>query len=103
MIPAHNECVYDECERDDECRRNSTSEPKSEEVCDCGEERHVCSPANCRANSDCPPPYTCGDWRYCHSAADACKANADCKVGDCVYSWEVKHYVCKVQEHIAPD
>lgn len=104
IIPAHNECIYDECTSDDECRRTSTHEPRAEQVCNCSPERNTCSFANCRADSDCPSPFPCGPWRYCHSAADKCRTNADCRAGDgCVYSWSVKHYICETETHIAPD
>jgi hypothetical protein len=104
IIPAHNECVYDECTSDDECRRTSPYEPRAEQVCNCSPERNTCSFANCRRDSDCPSPFTCGPWRYCHSAADKCRVNTDCKKDQiCAYSWEVKHYACKEDERIAPD
>jgi hypothetical protein len=104
FIPAHNECVYDECTSDDECRRTTIYEPRAESVCTCTDERNTCTFANCRKDSDCPSPFPCGPWHYCHSAADTCRASSNCKAGeDCIYSWEVKHYVCKQQEHIAPD
>lgn len=103
-IPAHNECVYDDCTSDDECRRTSTYEPRAELVCTCAPDRNTCTFANCRRDSDCPSPFTCGGWHYCHSAADGCRETKDCQPGeDCIYSWEVKHYVCKHQTRIAPD
>jgi hypothetical protein len=105
VIPAHNECVYDDCTSDDECRRTGEHEPRTELVCTCAPERNTCTFANCRKDSDCPSPFTCGGWHYCHSAADACRDDAKaCKSGeDCVYSWDVKHYICKHQVHVAPD
>jgi hypothetical protein len=104
IIPAHNECVYDECTSDDECRRTSTYEPRAEQVCTCGADRNTCTFANCRQDSDCPAPFPCGAWHYCHSAPDACRTTDDCKRGEgCVYSWELKHYICQVQTQIAPD
>jgi hypothetical protein len=104
-IPAHNECVYDDCTSDDECRRTGEYEPRAELVCTCAPERNTCTFANCRKDSDCPSPFTCGGWHYCHSAADACRDDAkDCKSGEnCVYSWDVKHYICKHQVNVAPD
>ncbi len=104
IIPAHNECVYDECTSDDECRRTSMHAPNADLVCTCASERNTCSFANCRQDSDCPAPFPCGGWHYCHAAADECRASSDCKRDkECVYSWEVKHYVCKTIERIAPD
>ncbi len=104
VIPAHNECVYDECESDDECRRTTTYEPRAESVCTCSDERNTCTFANCRVDSDCPSPYPCGAWNYCHSAADACRADTDCKgEQSCVYSWQAKHYVCEMRYNTAPD
>lgn len=105
IIPAHNECVYDECTSDDECRRTSTHEPRAELICSCGQDRNTCAFANCRRDSDCPTPFPCGAWRYCHSAADGCRTDADCKKPgeQCVYSWDVNHYICKELERIAPD
>jgi len=103
-IAAHNECVYDECTSDDECRRTGTYEPRAELVCTCDAERNTCTFANCRKDSDCPASFTCGGWHYCHSAADGCRETKDCKAGeDCIYSWDVKHYICKHQQRIAPD
>ena len=104
FIPAHNTCIYDECESDDECRRTSQYEPRSEQICQCAAERNTCTFANCRQDSDCPSPHKCGGWRYCHSATDECRANTDCKGGKaCKYSWEDKHYVCEELPNVAPD
>lgn len=104
VIPAHNECVYEECMSDEECRQTGTHEPRAELICVCTPERNTCTFANCRVDSDCPAPFKCGSWSYCHSAADACRASSDCKAGDeCVYSWEEKHYICRKEERIAPD
>lgn len=104
-VPAHNECVYDECTSDDECRRTTTHEPRAEKICICAEERNTCTFANCRKDSDCAAPYTCGTWRYCHAAADACSPTKPCKAAgeECRYSWDLAHYVCEVPVNIAPD
>lgn len=103
-ITAHNECVYDDCTSDDECRRTGAYEPRAELACMCAADRNVCTFANCRKDSDCPSPFTCGGWHYCHSAADGCRETKDCPPGeDCIYSWDVNHYICKHQTHIAPD
>jgi hypothetical protein len=104
QIPAHNDCLYDECTSDDECRRHSTYEPRAESVCDCSPERRVCGFANCRTNADCPPPFTCGPGRYCGSTRDACRGSAECKASEaCVYSWKAKHYVCETPSNLPPE
>jgi len=99
-IPAHNDCLYDECTSDEECRKDAAHEPRADLVCTCNaDERHTCSFANCRADSDCPSPFPCGAMGYCHAASDACRTKADCKGREnCTYDWSVSHYVCREPE-----
>jgi hypothetical protein len=94
---AHNECVYDECVRDEDCRRDSPYEPRAERACNCDiADINRCTFGNCRKDTDCPPPFPCGPYRYCHSDRDGCRKKSDCNgAEECMYSWEVKHYVCK--------
>ena len=96
VVPAHTECLYDECTSDAECRERGENEPRADLVCRCdAKERHTCTFANCRTDADCPAPFACGSYQYCHSAADECQKPSDCTGGRaCTYSWEKKSYLC---------
>lgn len=84
----HNQCIYDECESDAECRASGRfgDYPRPNEiVCRCrapGDigDRNVCALGDCLTDADCSSPYRCeGDRNsFCHSSKDDCQRHADC-------------------------
>jgi len=84
----HNQCIYDECESDAECRASGIfgDYPRPNEiVCSCRapsdvDGRNVCALGNCVTDGDCQSPYRCegGKNRFCHSSKDDCQRHADC-------------------------
>jgi hypothetical protein len=103
-------CSYDECVADTDCGTG---------VCDCrnkqNREANTCIKGNCRTDGDCKgqscspsgvhvDPYCTGGipigsygW-FCHTAADECLDDTDCKAldfGACVLDTDVVHWKCR--------
>ncbi|MEO8180527.1 MAG: hypothetical protein ABI895_16960 [Deltaproteobacteria bacterium] len=98
-------CTYDTCYSDATCSSGGPCACEGES----GSPGNTCLPGNCQKDTDCggngycsPTFGTCGDYGgvvayYCHTAADTCLDDADCRQGGagyCMYSPEVGHWSC---------
>jgi hypothetical protein len=104
-----NICTYDECTADADCKAA---------VCDCRNagalgQPNKCFPGNCRTDADCAGNYCSpsgttvtagctgaglGSYGYfCHTRADECIDDADCKdaIARCMFEPDVAHWQCK--------
>lgn len=108
MSATGNECEYDACFSDAEC--------KSGETCTCGirepwPARHRCQPSNCRVDRDCGPKGFCSPSKhalasktvegwYCHTDDDECMNDSDCpsevpgRTDYCGYNANKERWVC---------
>lgn len=103
-------CSYDNCGSDAEC----TLDGGGKRACACREEggqgANVCLGGSCAIDMDCPGNYcspsqgTCGQYGgtigyFCHSAADECVDDTDCKFpvveGTCRFNPQVGHFRCE--------
>jgi hypothetical protein len=109
-------CSYDRCITDGDCTEGGACECRLPSRGAAG--ANVCIPGNCRVDADCGPRGfcsptlgDCGDYGglsgyYCHTPADECVDDADCRDVDagflgqmpyCAYSRQVGHWRCSNQ------
>ncbi len=101
--PGKNDCIYDECFTDEECR--SGGGPSG--PCECGTNgaTNSCAKGNCNKDGDCggrtcakSADFNCGrGWGsgyYCHTANDACTKDSDCAPRECRYDRNKERWAC---------